>query len=392
MAALQPQVQELELAHVLVVGVGGCTQIAPAQQRAVIEELQERVRRTQEFAAAHAQNRVTLLPGGSGVALLFFGDPETPLRCAAEISWGVRGSERLGLRMGLHSWPVCRGGEAKSSQSVGEGGISLARKVMECGERGHILVSEFVADLLRQLGHWNEALHDIGEFEVSQGVKLHLFNYWEKEAGNPEVPRRVGGLPDVEQKAQADGGGMLGQTVSHYRIVRKLGSGGMGVVYEAEDLRLGRHVAVKILPDRFSKNAAAIERFQREASTASSLNHPNICTIHDVGEYDGRQFIVMELLEGQNLRQVISAGPVPLEKIVALGIQIAAGLGRRTGEGLFIAISSQPTCSSSARTGSRSSISGSPSRATTSEIEFLPATPRPTRKRLFRASPSRENS
>jgi serine/threonine protein kinase len=121
-------------------------------------------------------------------------------------------------------------------------------------------------------------------------------------------------------------GGILSETVSHYRILRRLGSGGMGIVYEAEDTRLGRHVAVKLLPERFSKSTSAIERFQREACTASSLNHPNICTIHDVGEHAGHRFIVMELLEGKTLRQAVQAGPLTPEQTIAFGIQIADGL------------------------------------------------------------------
>jgi hypothetical protein len=121
-------------------------------------------------------------------------------------------------------------------------------------------------------------------------------------------------------------GGILNETVSHYRILRKLGNGGMGVVYEAEDTRLGRHVAIKFLSEKFSTKAAAIERFQREACTASSLNHPNICIVHDMGEYEGHHFIVMELLEGTNLRQVVLPGPLPAEQVVAFGIQIADGL------------------------------------------------------------------
>jgi nucleotide-binding universal stress UspA family protein len=121
-------------------------------------------------------------------------------------------------------------------------------------------------------------------------------------------------------------GSILNETVSHYRILRKLGNGGMGVVYEAEDTRLGRHVAIKFLSEKFSTKAAAIERFQREACTASSLNHPNICIVHDMGEYEGHHFIVMELLEGTNLRQVVLPGPLPAEQVVAFGIQIADGL------------------------------------------------------------------
>ena len=119
---------------------------------------------------------------------------------------------------------------------------------------------------------------------------------------------------------------MIGQHIQHYRIVRQLGAGGMGVVYEAEDTRLGRHVALKFLPEHLAISADTAERFEREAKIASSLNHPNICTIYDIGSHEGRRFIAMELVDGESLRGRINGQPLPLDAILDLGCQLADAL------------------------------------------------------------------
>lgn len=185
------QNRSLEIAHVLFMDVIGYSRLTIENQRRTLEKLQDIVRECSEFRDATTQQRLTRLPTGDGMALVFWGDPEAPLRAAVELARALRAHSSLKLRMGINSGPVYRVDDINANMNVAGGGVNLAQRVMDCGDAGHILVSEGTARLLSQVGAWTDHLHDIGTTRVKHRLRLHLFSLCISEAGNLRLPRKI---------------------------------------------------------------------------------------------------------------------------------------------------------------------------------------------------------
>ena len=161
------------------------------EQPACMQKLQSIVGKTEDFNRAQATKQLIRLPTSDGIALVFFGDPEGPVRCALDIAYGLKDCPEVKLRMGIHSGLVYRMADINTNMNVAGGGINIAQRVMDCGDAGHILVSKRVADDLMQLARWAPCLHELGEAEVKQGVRAPLYNLYTEDLGNPEVPARL---------------------------------------------------------------------------------------------------------------------------------------------------------------------------------------------------------
>ena len=182
---------QLEIAHVLLIDVVGYSKLLVNEQIEQLQELNQIVRSTECFRAAETSNKLTRVPTGDGMALLFFRSPEEPARCALEISRTLTDHAHIQVRMGVHSGPVSQVTDVNDRTNIAGAGINIAQRVMDCGDAGHILLSKHLADDLAEYRHWRPHLHDLGECEVKYGLRLHLVNLYKDNLGNPHLPEKL---------------------------------------------------------------------------------------------------------------------------------------------------------------------------------------------------------
>ncbi|PYL98290.1 MAG: hypothetical protein DME27_05755, partial [Verrucomicrobia bacterium] len=182
---------ELEVVHVLFLDIVGYSRRLTNEQQTLIDQLNQVVRSSEEFQSAEAAGRLIKIPTGDGMALVFYKSPAQPVECALEISHALKTHPELRVRMGVHSGPVSAVTDLNDRTNAAGIGINIAQRVMDCGDAGHILLSQRVAEDLAQYGEWESQLHNLGEVEVKHGARVHVFNLYNKELGNPEVPEKL---------------------------------------------------------------------------------------------------------------------------------------------------------------------------------------------------------
>src|SRR5947209_6047361 len=181
----------LEIAHVLFIDIVGYSKLSINDQHAAVEELNQIVRRSEQFQKAEAASRLLKIPTGDGMALVFYTSPEAPAQCAVEISRALKEHPRPQLRMGIHSGPVSGVVDVNERANLAGAGLNVAQRVMYCGDAGHILLSKHVAEDLEEYDRWRPLLHDLGTCEVKHGVHVSVTNLYSNEIGNPQVPSKL---------------------------------------------------------------------------------------------------------------------------------------------------------------------------------------------------------
>src|SRR5437868_9621814 len=179
-----------EIAHVLFIDIVGYSKLSINDQHAAVEELNRIVRASEQFQRAETASRLLKIPTGDGMALVFYTTPEAPAQCAVEISRAVKEHPRLQLRMGIHSGPVSGVADVNERANLAGAGLNMAKRVMGCGDAGHILVSKHVAEDLEEYEQWRPLLHDLGSCEVKHGVRVSVVNLYDDQFGNATLPRK----------------------------------------------------------------------------------------------------------------------------------------------------------------------------------------------------------
>src|SRR5437899_10615709 len=185
---------QLEIAHVLFIDIVGYSKLSINDQHAAVEELNQVVRASEQFQRAEAASRLLKIPTGDGIALVFYTSPEAPAQCAVEISRALKEHPRLRLRMGVHSGPVSGVIDVNGHANLAGAGLNIARRVMDCGDAGHILLSKHVAEDLEEYEQWRPLLHELGTCEVKHGVRLGVVNLYADHVGNPQLPKKFQAL------------------------------------------------------------------------------------------------------------------------------------------------------------------------------------------------------
>ena len=189
-AEIKKEIQ-LEIAHVLFIDIVGYSKLSINDQHAAVEELNRIVRASEQFQRAEAANRLIRIPTGDGMVLVFYTNPEAPAQCAVEISGALKEHPRLQIRMGIHSGPVSGVVDVNERANLAGAGINMAKRVMDCGDAGHILLSRHVAEDLAEYERWRPFLHDIGTCEVKHGVPVSVTNLYSEEIGNSRLPSKL---------------------------------------------------------------------------------------------------------------------------------------------------------------------------------------------------------
>src|SRR5439155_4666549 len=184
----------LEIGHVLFIDIVGYSRLSINDQRAAVEELNQIVRASEPFQRAEAASRLLKIPTGDGMGLVFHTSPEAPVQCAVEISRVLKEHPRLQLRMGVHSGPVSGVIDVNERANLAGAGLNIAKRVMDCGDAGHILLSKHVAEDLEEYEHWRPLLHSLGECEVKHGLRVGIVNLYADEIGNPQLPKKFQAL------------------------------------------------------------------------------------------------------------------------------------------------------------------------------------------------------